>query len=88
MQVQIRLFGAFRNLSKEPLITISLLGESCRVTELKAALGEFLLNSSAGFDVRALLLVSAIADEKRVLPEGDLILDGMRLAVLPPVNGG
>ena len=88
MQVQIRLFGAFRNLCKEPLITISLSGDRCSHNELKAALGDFLAPTSSSFDVKGLLAVTAIADENRIMNVDEPILDGMRLAVLPPVNGG
>ena len=90
MQLEVRLFGAFRNLSPEPLIQVTLLGESCSILELKAAIGEVLLKSekNAEFDVRELLSKTAIADESQILEDSAILRSGMRVAVLPPVNGG
>ncbi|MBN8531483.1 MAG: hypothetical protein J0L97_06440 [Alphaproteobacteria bacterium] len=87
MNLTIDLFGAFRaysagaplNLNVPPGITVS---------EVKKRIGEALLSRHSGFDRHSLVAESALADEKQVLAEDDVVTRDVSLALLPPVCGG
>jgi molybdopterin converting factor small subunit len=85
--VQIRLFGAFRNYSNESEITVET-DSALSLQEVKAGLLKKLSVSGKEDAIQTLLSQSAVANETRVLGESELVLPGMKLAILPPVCGG
>ncbi len=87
-QVQVRLFGAFRNFSNDsPSMTLSFPDSSAptgfSVSEIKDA-----LSLKLGHDAQALIQDSVLATEDRVLLPEDRVPSGSKLAILPPVCGG
>jgi molybdopterin converting factor small subunit len=85
--VQIRLFGAFRNYSNESEIAVEI-DSASSLMDIKAGLLRKLAVHGKEDAIRALLGQSAVANETRVLTESELVLPGMKLAILPPVCGG
>jgi molybdopterin converting factor small subunit len=85
--VQIRLFGAFRNYSSESEIVVEI-ESALSLDQIKAGLLKKLSAVGKEDAIKTLLSQSAVANESRVLGESDLILPGMKLAILPPVCGG
>ena len=88
-RIQIRLFGAFRNFSENHEIELEV-PLNCSLGDLKACLMKRLSDDSRR-DSDALPLLmdrSVFASEADVLRPTDVLQDGMRLAILPPVCGG
>lgn len=88
IQVQVRLFGAFRNFSPEsPFIALNLnqheAADAITVSQIKDALSHHL-----GPDAHALIQDSVLATEDRVLLPEDQMSASSKLAILPPVCGG
>jgi hypothetical protein len=89
LRVHVRLLGAFRKYEANEL-TLEL-PRGTRVATLRRRLADALRLRCPTFADEALLDVSVLADEHRVLEDADL-LDAspgrLSLAVLPPVWGG
>jgi molybdopterin converting factor small subunit len=89
VQVQVRLFGAFRASGSDELTFVVPRGTEVRA--VRRRVGEALRARHPGFADDALLAVSALADERRVLDDGEPLgdlADRVCLAILPPVCGG
>ena len=86
MDVQVTLFGAFRDCQREPSVQLSL-PEAATVAELRAALGTYGRAHWPNFNP-ALLARSALASETAVLRDNQPVPAGVAMAVLPPVSGG
>lgn len=92
-EVQVRLFGAFRNLGLTE-VALTLPGESVTVGEMKSLLATHFSTTqgagatSASFNAIALVEKSALASDSEVLDDQDRVMAGSRLALLPPVSGG
>lgn len=87
-EIQVSLFGAFRDLMPSGICQISIRGDET-VTQIKALLGQKLSESPiAKFDISALLSKSALATEMKVLSENDTLHGESSIAILPPVCGG
>jgi molybdopterin converting factor small subunit len=86
-QVHVRLFGAFRNYSNESEIVVET-DQALSLEEVKAGLLKLLSINGQMDAIKTLLSQSAIANESRVLGDSELVLPGMKLAILPPVCGG
>ncbi len=82
-QVEVRLFGAFRQYSRDAAIAVTL-PESATVTNLREAFADALEDDNA----RALLKASAFATDEAVLDEDDSVPEHGRISILPPVCGG
>lgn len=88
-ELNVRLFGAFRNLREEPILRVELPKDRWTVAGLRAHLGEeFRALPNATFDAAGLLAKAAIANEKAILLEDADLTEGETLALLPPVSGG
>lgn len=91
MEVQVRLFGAFRNLGPQE-VTLKLPKASVTATEMKTLLanhfGQMTQQQSASFDAASLVSKSALANDSAVLDDSAMIQSGAKLALLPPVSGG
>lgn len=89
MQVQVRLFGAFRNLG-ESEVTVNLPKNAVSATEMKTLLAAHFQTSptQGSFNASALVDKSALANDSAVLGDEEMIQAGSRLALLPPVSGG
>lgn len=91
MEVQVRLFGAFRNLGPQE-VTLSLPKQTVSALEMKTLLAthfdSVLKKSDSSFDAASLVEKSALANDSVVLDDAALIQAGSRLALLPPVSGG
>ncbi|MFT4249098.1 MAG: molybdopterin converting factor [Pseudomonas sp.] len=86
MKVSVRLFGALSEYADPPQVDLEIAGEAC-IADLRAGLRDYLLANSPDFK-DGLLRVSAFADSRRVLRDGDPVPDDGLVAVLPPVSGG
>jgi len=82
-EVEIKLFGAFRQYSPEAAIAVSL-PDNADVAGLRQAFAEKLDDDNA----RALLQSSAFATDEAILDEEEAVPDGQVISVLPPVCGG
>ena len=82
-QVEVKLFGAFRQYSPDKAIVVNL-PEEASVAKLRQAFSEQLGDDNA----RALLRSSAFATDEAVLEESDPVPTGRSLSILPPVCGG
>lgn len=82
-EIQIRLFGAFRQVDAGNSITVSV-PEAARVADVRRALADRLEGDD---NALSLLAASAFATDTAVLDEDDA-LPGRELAILPPVCGG
>lgn len=85
-QVEIQLFGAFREFEPQARVQLAL-AEDARVGDVRSALAAHAREHWPSFSP-ALLAHSAFASERAVLREGDPIPADGRMAVLPPVSGG
>lgn len=88
--VRIRLFGAFRKYSNGDELALEV-ARGTTVAALRERLGDALRRGCAAFAEQALLDVSVLADDERILDDGDAVglgADRVALAVLPPVCGG
>jgi molybdopterin synthase sulfur carrier subunit len=86
MDVEVTLFGAFRDCQPEPSVRL-LLAEGASVAELRAALDAHGRAHWPKFN-HALLARSAFASETAVLRDHQPVPAGVAMAVLPPVSGG
>lgn len=89
IQVEIRLFGAFRKYGDDVLVVE--VPRGARVGAVRRRVADELRRRYPTFAEEALLDVSVVADAQRVLGDGDLLDGGagrLSLAVLPPVCGG
>ncbi len=86
MDVEVKLFGAFRDCQAEPQLRLAL-AEGATVAELRAAFDAFGRAHWPAFNP-ALLARSAFASDARVLRDHELVPAGIGMAVLPPVSGG
>jgi molybdopterin synthase sulfur carrier subunit len=90
VRVQVRLFGAFRKYSSGAELTFDV-PRGTPVSALRKRVAEALRRKFPAFCEDGLLNASVLADEHRVLDDGDPVgsgLDHVSLAVLPPVCGG
>ncbi len=88
MEVQVRLFGAFRNLGPQE-VKVSLETPTVTTAEMKTLLAShFRSLPKSSFDAAALVEKSALANESAVLEDHALVSAGSKLALLPPVSGG
>jgi len=86
-EIQVRLFGAFRDLVPSGKYTLRVHAEAS-VGGIKNALAhELHSRANAKFDVTELMAKSVLATETRVLSD-DEIFSGSNIAILPPVCGG
>jgi molybdopterin converting factor small subunit len=85
--IQIKLFGAFRKYSDQGEITVAT-ETALTLGQVKSELLERLSANRTSEEIKNLLSQSAIATDRRVLEESELVLPGMNLAILPPVCGG
>lgn len=86
MNVEIQLFGAFRDFDPAARVALELPPQAT-VADARAALHTHATAHWPAFRP-ALLRSSAFASEQRVLRDAEPIPDDGRLAVLPPVSGG
>ncbi|MBK9294773.1 MAG: hypothetical protein IPM57_10095 [Oligoflexia bacterium] len=86
-EIEIKLFGAFRNYVPTGMITIKLVDQLTAI-QLKQKIQNLLQNQIKGFQDSTLVFESALATETEVLDEGEVINDKSNLALLPPVCGG
>jgi molybdopterin converting factor small subunit len=89
VEIRVRLFGAFRRWSPDGELRLSA-PPGTSAAALRALLLSALERQHTGFDGRALVSGSALADETRLLDEGWTVPVGgpVELAILPPVCGG
>lgn len=86
MNVEVNLFGAFRDCQPEPRLQLAL-AENATVADLRAAFDAFGRAHWPNYNP-ALLARSAFASDACVLRENEVIQAGVAMAVLPPVSGG
>ena len=86
MNVEIKLFGAFRDYEADARVRLELTPEAT-VADVRSALASHATVHWPNFRP-ALLAHSAFASEQAVLREGDPIPADGQMAVLPPVSGG
>ena len=87
MNIQVKLFGAFRDWSSSGSVRLELPTEA-NVADVRRVLGEQLQQLRPHVDSNALLSDSVFADDESTLLETDPIRPGQDLAILPPVCGG
>lgn len=86
-EIQIRLFGAFREFSANGICSLTVSGVESAL-EIKNLLAKKLSEKeNAKFDVDALVAKSVLATDAKVLDDGDLA-GHLDLSILPPVCGG
>jgi molybdopterin synthase sulfur carrier subunit len=86
VNVQLSLFGAFREFERSGLIELEV-PQDARVAELREALSGYAQRHWPGFQP-GLLACSAFASDTDVLRDADRLPPGRPMAVLPPVSGG
>lgn len=84
MNITLQLFGAFRTLGNETVLTVP---EGATTHELSQSVEAFLLGNGHE-DLLETLAVSRFATDKAVLPKGAPLGTDRRFAILPPVSGG
>lgn len=84
-QVELQLFGAFRDV--QPGARIALEVDGAHVRDLRAAVQAHAAHAW-GEQATALVARSAFASATHVLRDADALPDDGRLALLPPVSGG
>ena len=86
ISVQISLFGALRQYSADPTITLQCQAQA-NIAQVRQAIQSYAQAHwpAASF---ALIQVSALASEHAVLREDQAIPENHQLALLPPVSGG
>jgi molybdopterin converting factor small subunit len=85
IKVNLSLYGAFRQLGVSK-ITLALPNDPT-VADLRKSLESFLAQSDKKI-LNALVNASVFATDETILKDGDKILPGLSLAILPPVCGG
>ena len=86
-RVKLRLFGAFRDYSENPVLEFDIVSPMT-VAEFRELVVERLKALKHSSQTDALVSDSALADEDSTLGEQDLVRAGQELAILPPVCGG
>lgn len=86
IQLDIKLFGAFRKFQNEPVVLSLPTGST--VAAVKHALWETLQTLKPGVADASLLASSALASAQTVLADTDTLNNSQSLAILPPVCGG
>jgi len=86
MNIELRLFGAFRDYDSSACIQVEV-PDGARVADVRAALDAYGRARWPGFQP-ALLQRSALASDDAVLRDHEAIPADGRMAVLPPVSGG
>lgn len=90
-EIEVRLFGVFRKYVSDSNGVRLQIPEEATVREVKSALATYLAENSPNFKAgegAMLITDSAIANEERVMNDGDPIHPARTLAILPPVCGG
>lgn len=85
MTVTLSLFGAFRELQRQPTLTLDVPGDT--IAAVRAQLCAHLDAIGQG-ERRGLVGVSAFASETSMLRDHERIPEDGKLAILPPVSGG
>ena len=81
MEIEIRLFGAFRKYSEDnPFVRVEFSGPKS-IAEIKKHLYQEIFKNELVFDSR-------LATDDTMLEEDHLVSASCRLAILPPVSGG
>jgi molybdopterin synthase sulfur carrier subunit len=86
MKVDLKLFGAFRDLQPHAQLLLEL-PDGARVADLRRALANHAQANWPGFQP-GLLARSAFASDAAVLRDGEALPADGRMALLPPVSGG
>lgn len=86
IQLDIKLFGAFRKFQNEPVVLHVPTGTTA--AEVKTALWETLEKTKPGVADASLIASSALATAQAVLADDDTLNQSQSLAILPPVCGG
>lgn len=87
IQIELRLFGAFRNYVPGGKFSFSL-ETPCAVKILKEKIHTELCEKFASYNDPHLVFESALATEEEILSEETWIDSSQTLALLPPVCGG
>ena len=87
MQVQVQLFGAFRDLKASGRCEIDF-QEGQTAEQIKSAILKSIQVTGSTVDLEALLKVSAIGSENKVYNDDEIVSGFTMLAILPPVCGG
>ena len=87
-EIDLKIFGAFRNLTSESTLRLELADTVQTVTDLKQYLAALWMNQDADFAVPALLQKSAVAAGDEILDETAQLPVRGEMAILPPVSGG
>ncbi len=87
MQIQVQLFGAFRDLHPSGRCEIDF-QEGQTAEQVKTSVLRSIQTSNSKVDLEALIKVSAIGSEDKVYNDDELITGFTMLAILPPVCGG
>jgi molybdopterin converting factor small subunit len=82
VQIQLRLFGAFRRFGDGSVLSVPLRAGS-GISDLRGALAELLGGQHSG-----LIADSSFADESAILSDDSVFDRDCTVAVLPPVCGG
>lgn len=83
-EVRVRLFGAFRSFGLGRELVAAVPDSGATVAEVRATLERQMPDEAA----RSWLAASAFATDERVLDEGDAVVGGASISILPPVCGG
>lgn len=85
--VKLQFFGIFRQYINQEYIVLNLNGASS-VKEFKQLVFNHLQQNYQGFSDQQLVQISAIANNKEILPEAAVLTNSCCLSILPPVCGG
>lgn len=88
IELEIRLFGAFRKYEAQCVPLHLCVEEPATVPKIKGALVEKLRSQVSDFSDSQLIEDSALATDRRVLSSGDNVSTTCVLSILPPVCGG
>ena len=83
-EIQIKLFGAFRQFHRGPVLTLEVASDST-VAQVRERVGLMFEDDA---NAKTLLKASAFATDRRVLDENEPVPVDAELALLPPVCGG
>ena len=86
MNIQLRLFGACRDLHPEPVLQFTL-ADGSRIADLRRALPAQFTHADSG-RAAALIAASAFASDEELLRDNDPLPADGRVAIMPPVSGG
>ncbi|HYX36071.1 MAG TPA: MoaD/ThiS family protein [Oligoflexus sp.] len=87
LEINIRLFGAFRDFAQNPMVMLEC-APGTSIAELRQQMQSRLENMRPGAGVDDLLKQSVFADERAILSEEFRLERSQELAVIPPVCGG